>query len=310
MRPGTLKHVPNSTIAPMRMKNRNCKPDKCKDADGNCLVLGEDNLPVQCVGPWVEDKYFYLERYLNASCEVRRKFSDKSNAVFIDLFTGPGKCVIKDSCVEINAGVLRALNREEAQFNETFLFDISKNNIAALEKRIDPGYNRHIRHGDSNVLTHQLVDNLLEHPYKRYHFVFIDPFGPDGLKFKTLIELARLDRVDMLIHFPIMAIRRNWKLWVKKENTILDEFLGTREWRDKISSLSRDKIFNLLINLYKKELSRIGCVFVYGLRPVSIKNTMNAPIYDLILVSKNPLAQKIWNTVINKTPNGQKSFNF
>ena len=237
-------------------------------------------------------------------------FSDKGNAVFIDLFAGPGKCVIKDENREINGGALRVLNREKAQFNESFFFDISKVNVDSLEKRIDPKFKHNIQCGDSNNLVHNLVGDLLKHRYKRYHFIFIDPFGPEGLKFTTLIELAKLERMDMLIHFPIMAIRRNWKMWIKKENTILDDFLGTKEWRNKIVSLSKNRIFALLINIYKQELSKIGCVFIFDLRPVTIKNTNNAPLYDLILVSKNPLAQKIWNTVINRSPNGQKSFNF
>lgn len=291
------------------MKNRTCKSDNCKDSNENCQVLGSDGFPVQCVGVWVKDKYYYLGRYLNASREVRKKFSNRSNAVFIDLFTGPGKCVIKDENREIDGGALRVLNREEAQFNESFLFDIGADNVAALDKRIDKKFNCHIKCGDSNILVKELMSELLK-KYYRYHFVFIDPFNPSNLKFSTLTELARLDRIDMLIHFPIMAIRRNWKSWVKKKNTILDDFLGTKEWRDKITSLSEDRIFDLLINIYKDELSKIGCKFVFDLRPVVIKNTKNAPLYDLILASKEPLAQKIWNTVINRSPNGQKSFNF
>jgi hypothetical protein len=100
------------------MAIRNCKKQSCKDADGNCPILGSNGLPVQCVGPWVEDKYFFLERYLNASCEARRKFADKNNAVFIDLFAGPGRCIIKNEKREIDSGGIRAFKRDEAPFNE------------------------------------------------------------------------------------------------------------------------------------------------------------------------------------------------
>ncbi len=292
------------------MTSRICRKDSCKDKAGNCLSLGLDNLPAQCVGPWVEDKYYYLERYLNASCEARRRFSDKNNAVFIDLFTGPGKCIIKNEQREIDGGVIRVLKREKAPFNESFLFDLNKINTDALKKRINPKLKCHIEEGDSNLLISSLVGKLLKHPFKRYHFIFVDPFGPDGLKFRTLVELAKLERMDMLIHFPIMAIRRNWKSWIKKENTILDDFLGTNDWRRKINSSSGAKIFDILINIYKKELQKIGYVFDFELRVVTVKNTKNAPLYDLILVSKHRLAQKIWNTVIQKDRVGQKSFNF
>ena len=71
------------------MMVRRCEERGCKDKDGNCLIDGSDGFPIQCVGSWVEDKYFFLERYLNASREARRKFADKGNAVFIDLSAGP-----------------------------------------------------------------------------------------------------------------------------------------------------------------------------------------------------------------------------
>ena len=38
----------------------------------------------------------FLGEISNASSEARRKFADKNNAVFIDLFAGPGKCIIKN----------------------------------------------------------------------------------------------------------------------------------------------------------------------------------------------------------------------
>lgn len=107
-----------------------------------------------------------------------------------------------------------------------------------------------------------------------------------------------------------MAIRRNWHIWIKKGNTILDEFLGTEKWREEIRLLPSNKVFDSLINLYEYELKKIGFIFTYDLKPVTIRNTKKAPLYDLVLVSKDPLAQKIWNTAINKSPDGQKTFDF
>ena len=69
-----------------RICNTNCRK---KLKNGNCEIPGSDNLAVQCVGPWVENKYFFLEKYLNISRAVRRKFSEKNKSVYIDLFSGP-----------------------------------------------------------------------------------------------------------------------------------------------------------------------------------------------------------------------------
>lgn len=294
----------------------NCGKDNCKDEFGNCLIPGSDNLPVQCVGPWVEDKYFFLEQYLNATREARRKFTEKENAVFIDLFSGPGKCVIRDEKSEINSGGIRALNRDEAPFNEYHYFDINETNAKALEKRTINSLNCHIKCGNSNLLINDLVKSLLKQ-YWRYHFAFIDPFGPDGLKFNTIRELAKLERMDMLIHFPIGAIKRNLNTWINRPNNILDGFLGTDSWRKEISN---NNVLNGLIDVYKKQLMSIGYpeeglkmkpsdqnVFT-GLPMVSVKNTKEIDLYVLIFASKHPIAQKIWNSIIKVTPNGQRSF--
>lgn len=297
---------------------RKCKISGCKDRDGNCSVLALDGLPAQCVGPWVEDKYFFLEGYLNASCEARRKFSDKGNAVFVDLFAGPGKCIIKNINKEIDSGGMRALNRDEAPFNEYFLFDISKVNVEALEGRTKTKFNCHIQCGDSNILIQDLVKALLG-KYYRYHFAFIDPFGPENLKFKTLVELAKLDRMDMLIHFPIGAIKRNLPNWIKKTNTILDDFLGTDIWRKKINASASDNFFKILIDTFKTQLQSIGYPdeglklassdknIYTGLPTVPVRNTREVELYVLVLASKHPLGQKIWQSIIKTSPNGQKS---
>ncbi|MEK6656755.1 MAG: three-Cys-motif partner protein TcmP [Nitrospirota bacterium] len=296
---------------------RNCREHRCKDTDGNCLIHGLDGLPVQCVGPWVEDKFFFLERYLNASCEARRRFADKGNAVFIDLFSGPGRCIIKDEKREIDGGGIRALNRNEAPFNECFCFDISKVNVDTLKKRTSAKTTCHVECGDSNSLINELINILLKHKY-RYHFAFIDPFGPDGLKFATLKMLAKLDKMDMLIHFPIGAIKRNLKTWIKHKNTILDNLLGTDSWRKAIEGFTDDKIFGALINVFKEQLKSIGYpekglkmessnIDIYtGLPTVSVKNTKEVDLYVLILASKHPLGQKIWSSIIKTNPTGQK----
>jgi three-Cys-motif partner protein len=297
---------------------RNCKVKNCKDENGNCLVPGLDGLPVQCVGPWVEVKYYFLEQYLNATKEIRRKFFNRNNAVFIDLFSGPGKCIVKHDKREIESGGMRALNLTDVPFNEYFYFDILKVNTDTLEKRINIEANKHIKCGDSNNLVDDLVAQLSHHPFKRYHFAFIDPFGPDGLKFKTLRELARLDRMDMLIHFPIGAIKRNLPMWIKGSNTILDDFLGTNQWRKVIAGLSKLHLFKTLVNIFKEQLKSIGYpeeglrLFPQnnnirsGLPAVSVKNTKEVNLYVLILASKNPIAQKIWNSIIKIEASGQR----
>lgn len=98
----------------------------------------------------------------------------------------------------------------------------------------DSEINMHLEKRSLKSFFKALVEELLK-KYYRYHFAFIDPFGPSALKFETLTELAKLDRMDMLIHFPIGPIKRTIKKWIKGKNTILDNFMGTSEWRCKVN---------------------------------------------------------------------------
>jgi len=300
------------------METRICDFPHCKDFNGNCSVPGQDGLPVQCVGSWAEDKYYFLEKYLNATCEVRRCFTDKGNAVFIDLFAGPGNCIIRSTQSEISGGGVRALNREQAPFNEYHFYDILKVNIEALQSRIGDNPHYHTYCGNSNKLVENLVGTLLQKPFK-YHVAYIDPFGPEALKFSTIAELAKLQRMDMLIHFPIGAIKRNLPSWIAGGGTILDELLGTNIWRNQIKNALQRDVFKILINIFKEQLLGIGYPekglriaasdngIYAGLPVVPIKNTKDVELYVLVLVSKHGLAQKIWHSIIKTTPDGQRS---
>ncbi|MEW6536205.1 MAG: three-Cys-motif partner protein TcmP [Candidatus Auribacterota bacterium] len=287
-----------------------------KHDNGNCDIPGKDGLSVQCVGEWVKDKFYFLESYLNHSYAAREKFTRLGNAVYIDLFAGTGKCIIKEQQEEINNGALRALNREKANFNEAYLIDIAQDNIDALSKRTRD-YPCKVICDDCNTYCDTLVAELREKPF-RYHFAFIDPFAPGALMFETLQKLASLDRMDMLIHFPLGSILRNYKSWLDAtEDTILDRFFGSRDWRGVRNLSEREKV-NFFIEFFITQLHKIGYPdkglrwcdqhFDESIRSVSIKNTKNATMYLLILASKHELAQKLWNSVLKSNRYNQETW--
>jgi three-Cys-motif partner protein len=309
-------------ICEKRKSGKNCK--NVKD-NGNCFWLGSDEQPVQCVGIWAEDKYYFLERYLNASREARRKFSDQGNAVFIDLFSGPGRCIIRKRKTEISSGGFRATELREASFNEYIFCDIDEDNVKALKQRTYQVQNYcNFYAGDSNKTIDSIASYLKQKDY-RYHFAYIDPFAPDNLNFNTLKTLAQFKRMDMLIHFSISSIDRNLDKWMSKTKTILDNFLGTDVWRERIIDARKNAKYNdyyVLTDVFKEQLKSIGYP-EEGLKlqeseggllsqfpAVSIKNTRNRNLYVLILASKHPLGQKIWNSIIKIDSKGQRSFSF
>jgi len=154
----------------------------------------------------------------------------------------------------------------------------------------------------------------------RYHFAYIDPFAPENLSFSTLKALAQFKRMDMLIHFPIGSIHRNLDNWMGKTNTILDNFLGTDAWRERIKDARKNTKHNdyyVLTDVFKEQLKSIGYPeeglksgISNELPTVSVKNTRNVNLYVLILASRHKLAQKIWNSIIKIDSKGQGSLSF
>jgi three-Cys-motif partner protein len=293
---------------------KNCKHMK---SNNNCSWLGSDEQPVQCVGVWAEDKYYFLKRYLNASREARRKFSDRGNAVFIDLFSGPGHCIIREKKTEITSGGFRATELNEAPFNEYIFCDIDENNIEAFRQRTQQKKDCIFYTGDSNKTIESIVSHLKKKDYC-YHFAYIDPFAPENLNFSTLKALAQFKHMDMLIHFPIGTIHRNLDNWMSRTNTILDNFLGTDVWRDRIKDARKNikhNDYNVLTDVFKEQLKSIG-YREEGLKSsnelpaVSVKNTRNVSLYILILASKHELGQRIWNSIIKIDSKGQRSLPF
>lgn len=289
--------------------------DDCplKDSYGNCYHRGDDGEVVQCVDDWAEEKYYYLERYLIASREARNKFSVNGNAVYADLFAGPGKCRLKRRKIEIGGGALRARTLQEAPFNRFIVNDISSDNYKALKERL-PG--AEVYNEDAKIFIDKIIDDLLKTNYK-YHFVFLDPFAPSVLPFSILRRLAALQRLDVMIHFPIGPIRRNFKQWLKTGHAVLDDFIGTDKWRHDVKGKPQGHADNIIISLYLEQLKTLGFP-IEGLGIIDdkgksylsttvaeIRNSKSVVLYYLILASKHPLGAKIWQSTLKYDAAGQ-----
>lgn len=298
-------------------KFRECKRDyrNCMDSNNNCPFLGEDENLVQCVGVWSRYKYDYLERYLKTSERVRNKFYTNGNAIFIDLFSGPGRSVIRFKNHELNSSSLIAGNLKEYPFNNYYFVDISTNNCDALKFRLRDLKNSNIICGDSNEKINEIILNFeKKKELFKYFFVFIDPFGPEAFKFSTIETLTKIGKhLDIMMHFPIGAIRRNFNFWLKNDSSVLDDFLGTDNW--KFYAKKSNDIFNIVYSTFIEQLKKLGFpeeglgfITNDGYWEPSLVNIINQKkvvIYQIIIISKNGLAQKMWKSIIRKDIDGK-----
>jgi three-Cys-motif partner protein len=77
----------------------------------NYLLPTNDGLPTRDSGEWVKEKLFYLQRYID-TFEIAMKGIGWRRRIYIDLFSGPGKCLIRDSNEYLLGSPLLALQTQ------------------------------------------------------------------------------------------------------------------------------------------------------------------------------------------------------
>jgi len=178
----------------------------------SALVEGDDGLPAEEVGAWTKEKHERLRRYLDISRAARNKFltGPSKSATFIDLFCGPGRGRVKETGEWIDGSAVAAwkISQENgAPFSKIYVADIDIERRAASAERL-----RRLK-APIHELTGSAADAALKVATitNRFglHVAFLDPFSLGALHFEIIKSLARLKRMDMLIHVSAMDLQRN-----------------------------------------------------------------------------------------------------
>ena len=286
----------------------NCNDREINSIDACCKLSNDsDGLPSRCVGPWSRDKFFYLQRYCDIfNSGMKNKWP---NRVFLDLFSGPGRCRVRPQGDFEDGSPLIALRHP---FTHYFFVDISSYCTDALQKRISNINSTAVEKsrvipGDANVCIDELMSSIEGIGPETLCFAFIDPPGIQ-LNFETLRKLSLNTRIDLLINFPLgMNIKRQlWHQLHKDPNTEsnFDRYFGTTQWRslcdEKNSGIT---IGSRLLKLYENQLQDLGYAYVGDER--TIKNRGRS-LYMLVFASKNPKGKEFWEKVTQVAPSGQR----
>lgn len=282
-----------------------CKYGGRVKENGNCQKLDDDGFAVQSVGPWVNDKHDLLKRYLEATHAVRRQFlgPHKGGAAFIDLFAGPGHVRVRNTAQVQPGSALIAQLHERAPFSKLLLCDIDEENVAALAGRTVSDSRVTVLKGDCNLRIDDLRQRI---PRDGLNIALIDPFGAKPLKWATVEKLALFKRMDLLLHFPTNAIKRNFlNESVTDFNDVIDELVGTPDWRKGVRTHGE---IVTLIDLLRQRLVPLG----YDsdrVRSAPITNTSGGVLYHLMFASKDRRGTEIWKSLVRNTRT-QRGFAF
>jgi len=250
-------------------------------------VAESDGLPARPSGPWIETKHRLLTYYADLfATGMKNKWGSR---VYVELFSGPGKCFIRDTGKEDLGSPLKVIDRE---FTKFIFAEMSAPAAEALAKRLEPFENSErteIWCGDcAEAIQHIRI------PRGSLTLAFIDPTGIGHAPFSLIETLHRKTRCDLLINIQHgMGIKMNVHQYTldSDEECALTKFLGHEGWK-RLPQHNKKEFFVGVLDLYKQQLDRLG--FSFTGREVLISNQQGVGLYLLLYASKHPLGQKFW----------------
>jgi three-Cys-motif partner protein len=261
--------------------------------------LGDDGLVVERVGAWAKTKHKLLTDYIQASGGARSNpHFVRSGAAYIDVFCGPGRLLIRDTKEDyIDGSPVAAFKqglRSPAPFSS---IEISDFHPKLNQKLLDAAEARLGALKAPVVATPgpalEAMERIVQRVHSRgLHFAFLDPHNLGALSFELFKILARLENIDILVHVSIADLRRNVDLFTDKQ---FDTFAPG--WSEAINfkAMNKTALRSAVLNYWYGQVAGLG--LTKAKHSELIKGTGNQHLYWLSLLSRHPLAHKLWNAI-------------
>ncbi|MDZ7840869.1 MAG: three-Cys-motif partner protein TcmP [Gammaproteobacteria bacterium] len=276
--------------------------------------IDDDGLAIPEIGAWGEDKYRLVAYYASLFLSSIRSSWDA--LVYIDLFAGSGYSKIRGSGRIVAASPMKVLGLSD-HFDSYIFCEENDEYAQALRARcakIHPDRSVLVIPGDANKLVSKILSEMPQprQGYKVLGFCFLDPYFMRNLKFTTISALSKRF-MDFLVLIPSsMDANRNEQNYIRENNTTLDNFLGTTEWRErwKLEKENGQSFEQFVVNEFGRSMESIGYIDpgIESAAPVR-SDDKNLLLYRLALYSKHPLANKFWKEA-KKYTTPQMGFDF
>lgn len=248
------------------------------------------------VRPWALEKHRLLTHYVEASWAARRKWPVRT---LIDLYCGPGKIRVKGESEVHDGGVVRAykasLKPLGGAFTDVVIGDADHEYVESCADELKSlGANVHCLVG-----TAEETSKMLARSSSRFgiSLAYLDPFNISSLPFSVIQNLSRIKSVDFLIHYSLMDVNRNFELdFTRGDESKFDAFAPG--WRDHIdlNALPLHRARGEFLSYWLRLLEGLGFTNSKEM-PLMRNEKRNAPLYRLILLSRHPLAENLWNDI-------------
>ena len=259
-----------------------------------------DGLPALVQGSWSEDKLYFLS-YFAELFNGGMKNLWKTRA-YVDLFSGPGLCIDRDTGKEFEGSTLRALGCR-TPFTHLYFNDINGEYIEALRERQERQFpNASVVYEilDCNLAARS-ISKLL--PPEALALAFIDPWTYE-ITFEALSRLAQRKYTDLIVTFHTTAIKRN----VHQDLARVDKFLGDPHWREQYwgaeGNPSRPPTL-VLLEIFQNQLRKRLNYTHFG-DPAIIRYPSGTPAYYLLFASRHVRGLDFWEQSRAISPQGQR----
>lgn len=260
------------------------------------FIAGADGRLVIKAGPWAKDKLFYIRRYCNIfNVGMKNIWAVRT---YIDLFAGPGRCLIKGTKEEIDGSPVIAL-KCEVPFTHYFFNDVEPHLIESLRARAKSFDFATIDYfsGDCNEIVDALIQRL---PRDSLDFCFIDPTNWQ-ISFDSIRRLTEKRQMDLAVTFHVGAMKRT----ANRPPQDLVDFFPDSSWQQEYREARKmhRSTGRVLLDAYEQGLRSLGYV---GIKDYVLEtNRRNVPLYHLIFASKHPKGAEFWDKIAGRSETGQ-----
>lgn len=255
-----------------------------------------DGLRRAIVGDWAPEKHLRLQKYVDITRAVRRKFG--GNATYIDLYCGPGRARLRQTGEVVEGSAILAASEaaQRVPYREIIIGDIDPVNVAACAVRLARlGFNNVRAYtGTSAEVAAEILPTL--NP-TGLNLAFLDPFNIEALPFGMIQTLAQAQRMDLLIHVSIMDLQRNVRSMMASGK--LDAFAPG--WEKALKPVGTNRALVMAAFAYWRGLLT-GLGYEVSANIERVTGNRNQPLYWLVLASKHSLADKLWGEVCQVEP--------
>lgn len=269
-----------------------------------------DELPTRDSQDYAKDKLTILNGYM-ARYTTAMKDKPWRALNYVDLQAGPGKNSFSPSGHTLLGSPLLALTTRYP-FTNLYLVEMGTPEYGALKTRVsasDHAASVKLFNEDCNGAVNRIVEQIrtidkkcIQGKWPCLNLAFLDPEGLE-VAWRTVEQLASLERMDLIINFSTSGITRNAGLAAANEDdTTVDRFFGTREWRtayEAIRNQDSSVVRRTLIDFYLSRLNDMGYVNTER-QEKEFRNQNNVQVYTLIFASKNDLGINFWNGAIQE----------